>query len=450
MNMDRAILEDLKLWANDSASKPLILEGARQIGKTYILKQLGSKYFKNYHYLNFENDDDLAKLFESTLKPQMILEKLEINFSIEINPKTDLLILDEIQVCPRALTSLKYFCEDMPELKVVAAGSLLGIKLGKASFPVGKVDFMQMQAMDFKEFILALGHSKLYQLLNKINLNKENSFSLIDYTTHKHLWELLKFYFIVGGLPEIVELFVKHHKDLSLAFQLVRDKQNDLIKSYLADIAKHSGKINSMHIESLWRNAAIQLGSSQDESANKFKFKEAIPGIKEYNRIESALDWLIKTKLLIKCPIIKQAQTPLAAYAEYNKFKLFIFDIGILGAMSKLSPKAIMEYDYGTYKGFFAENYAAQELTASGISELYSWEGKESEIEFVIDIDGSIIPIEIKSGRQTKSKSMKAFTDKYHPKQRFIFSAKEAYINSEDGFYGLPLYLVNLLKNCSV
>ncbi len=444
--MHRLILEELKLWSKTAKSKPLIVEGARQIGKTYILKQLGSKYFKNYHYLNFENDDELAKLFESTLKPQMILEKLEMNFSFQINTKTDLLILDEIQVCPRALTSLKYFCEDMPELKVVAAGSLLGIKLGKASFPVGKVNFIEMQPMNFQEFILALGHTKIYEVLNTIKLNNKQSFSVIDSTTHKHLWELLKLYFIVGGLPEIVELFVKHRKDLSLAFSLVRDRQNDLIKSYLADIAKHSGKINSMHIESLWRNAAIQLGSSQDESANKFKFKEAIPGIKEYARIESALDWLIKTKLLIKCPIIKQAQTPLAAYAEHNKFKLFIFDIGILGAMTKLNPKAIMEYDYGTYKGFFAENYTAQELTANGISELYNWEGKQSEIEFVLDIEGSITPIEVKSGRQTKSKSMKAFVDKYHPEQRFILSAKEAHINPKEGFYGLPLYLVNKIR----
>lgn len=441
--MKRLILDKLNAWKVKKGRKPLILEGARQVGKTYALEFFGRESFCQYHYINFEDQKKLCKIFDENLTAKRIIDDLELNLDINIDPNNDLLIFDEIQECPNALTSLKYFCEQMPELAIASAGSLLGIKLGSSSYPVGKVDLLQMHPMNFLEFLHGIGKEKFYNLLLNFSSQKDE----ISSSSHSSLWELLKLYFVTGGLPEVVQTFRDNQEDLSKALRLVREKQDMLVRNYQADIAKHSGKENSMHIEALWKSAALQLGQEQDENAPKFKFKDAVPNIKEYSRLEGVIHWLMKTGLLLKSPIVTHVELPLAMHEEANKFKLFIFDIGILGALAKLHPKTILDYDYGTYKGFFAENFMAQEMVCSLLKhdELFSWKGRTSEIEFVIDYQGQVLPLEVKSGKNTRSKSLKVFSEKYHPNFKMIVSAREYTLKGNLCYY--PLYCAsNLTK----
>lgn len=442
--MQRLALEKLINWKDSKDRKPLIVNGARQVGKTYLIQEFGNKFYRKLHYLNFEDDKLLQKIFTDNLKPKKIIETLKTDFDFDIDIKSDLIFFDEIQACPLALTSLKYFYENLPEANIISAGSLLGIKLGENSYPVGKVDLLELYPMNFSEFLLALDKKNYYESINNL-ASLEN----ISEVTHQRLWELMRLYFITGGLPEVVKTFVEQQNDLATALKSVRAKQNILIQAYNSDIAKHSGKVNSMHIEGLLRNAALQLGQDEDSGAEKFKFKDAIPGITEYSRLENALNWLIKTGLMIKVPILKQIAIPLKAHTEENKFKLFIFDVGILGSLTDIKAPSILNYNYGTYKGFFAENFVAQELmTADSRSDrLFCWQGKSSEIEFVRDHEGEIVPLEVKSGTNTKSKSLSVFIEKYKPKLSVKISAKQFHFDKAKQRLSLPLYATGSLNS---
>lgn len=437
--MKRTFLDKLAAWKTNPNRKPLIIKGARQVGKTYLLHQFGSEYFPNYHYFNFEQQEELARIFTLNLDPSRIIEELEVHQNRKIDSINDLVVFDEIQACPRALTSLKYFQEKMPNLAIASAGSLLGIHLGPVSFPVGKVDFLTLYPMSFEEFLFACEGDRSLKLL-KLH-------SRIPELVHEHLWNQLKLYFIVGGLPEIVAIFCQHKDNLLTAFQEVRAKQSALILAYYADIAKHSGKENAMHIERVFRSIPTQLAQSQDGSAKKYSFKDVIPGASRYTRLVGPIDWLQACGLLIKVSICHSAQVPLLAFAKENEFKLYVFDVGLLGQMSGLQPKTIYEYDYGTFKGYFAENFVAQEFLYSGVEHLYSWHEKSAELEFLRDVEGKIIPIEVKSGWITKSKSLKVFADRYQPPYRVVFGAKNIAINNEGTLRRYPIYLASRFPN---
>lgn len=440
--MRRLLLNQLIQWKEKKDRKPLVLKGARQVGKTTLLKQFGAKFFPAVHSVNFEKDLGLGKIFESNLEPKDLIRELEFYLNRPINPDQDLLILDEIQACPRALTSLKYFAEEMPQMAVASAGSLLGVYLGPTSFPVGKVDIISLYPMNFEEFLLALEDHRSLDLLRNIKLQDR-----IPEMAHQHLFEQLKHYFIVGGLPEIVKTFVDNRANLLIAFNKVREKQNTLIETYLADIAKHSGKVNSMHISRIWQSVPSQLARSQDGSGTKFKFKDVVPGIDRYNRLASALDWLEAAGLVIKVPIVNAGYLPFLAHASESVFKLYLFDVGLLGALSNLSPQVVLNYDYGSYKGYFAENYIAQTFFSRNLHPLYSWQEKLTEVEFLFESDRSAIPIELKSGWVTHSKSAKIFTEKYHSPYRIIFSANNLSVSS--GVHRYPLYLADWLPKTS-
>jgi len=281
--MKRTIIKALHQWKDEKSRKPLILRGARQVGKTYILQEFGRTDFHHYHYINFERDERLRALFEKDLSPARIVGELQFYLNTAIDQTHDLVIFDEIQQCPRALTALKYFCEQMPELAVCAAGSLLGVDLTGVSFPVGKVTFLDLAPMSFMEFLAGIEKARLVELLQAHDLSAP-----FPEIAHEQLWEMWKHYLIVGGLPEAVKTYRDKQANSYEAMQAVRTVQRDLLETYMADIAKHSGKTNALPIQRLWRNVTQQLARAQDGSAPKFRFKDTVPGIRSYEQLASA------------------------------------------------------------------------------------------------------------------------------------------------------------------
>jgi uncharacterized protein len=436
--MKRDVSAKLAEWKDGRERKPIILRGARQVGKTYSIRVFGRESFPAVHYVNFEKDEQLGQIFEKDLNPKRILQELSFYLDTAIHIGHDLVVFDEIQNSQRALTSLKYFQEELPGLAICAAGSLLGIHLSDESFPVGKVEFLNMFPMSFEEFLLAAGDHKSFEFLRNRKAN-----DAIPEIVHDHLWAQLKIYFVAGGLPEIVKTFVQDKDDLFTALTKVREKQDSLIAAYGADMAKHSGKQNAMHLERLWRHVPAQLAKQQDGSSARFKFKGIIPGIKRYSMLGGSIDWLKTAGLIMKVPIVNCGKLPFSAYAAENNFKLYVFDVGILGALSQLPPKVILDYGYGSYQGYFAENFVAQEFNCSGAKELYCWRESTAEVEFLREKDGEVLPVEIKSGWVTQAKSLRIFAKKYEPRYRTILSANNLFIDKVNKVRRYPLYLAH-------
>lgn len=416
--MNRLLMADLKAWKIQKVRKPLILRGARQVGKTWLLKRLGEQDFPHFHYVNFEEDDRLDRLFQGDLKPERLLDELRFYLDRPIDPKTDLILFDEIQRSPRALNSLKYFHEQMPELALCAAGSLIGVLLSSETFPVGQVAFLDLRPMNFEEFLQGIGEDRLYELLVRHDFSGP-----LPEAAHMRLWDLWKQYLVVGGLPEAVQIFSERKSNLYDAFKSIRELQKNLLAAYLADIAKHSGRMNALNIERLWRNVPVQLAQSQDGSAPKFRFREAVPGIRGYEQLSGPLTWLEKADLLIRSSIVEKPALPLSGFARENRFKLYFFDIGLLGALAGLAPAVFVQYGFGSYQGYIAENFVAQELRAAKMERLYCWQGRTSEIEFLVEAGTEIIPWEVKSGRVTHSKSLNVYEERYRPESSWVLSA---------------------------
>lgn len=425
-------------WKASGHSKPLMLRGVRQCGKTYLLKHFGANEFPRFHYFNFEREPKLASVFESNLNPQHIIDQLSFYQNKSIDIANDLVIFDEIQVIPRALTSLKYFQEDMPELALCCAGSLLGIKLNDESYPVGKVQTDYLYPLTFLEFLGAIGEDSSAEFIKTCQAN-----TVIPQLVHERIWERLKWYFVVGGLPEVVQTFIIHQDDLFDAFKKAREKQAQLISDYYADIAKHSGKVNAMHIDRVWRSIPAQLAKALDGSSSRFQFHGLIDGIDRYSRLAGPISWLENAGLIFKIPIIEAAEQPLSQHVEESRFKLYVFDVGILGALSDLSPKTILDYQYGTYKGYFAENFVTQEFVAANCRNFYAWQKGRYEVEFIRNVDGDVLPIEVKSGNVTHAKSLQKFMEKYASKYRTIISARPFRIDQCNGVHNYPLYLAS-------
>ncbi len=439
--MKRIIENELIAWKNNKARKPLILRGARQVGKTYILREFGKNFFLKFHYLNFEENPEICKIFEADFNPKRIISEISILLRQNIKMEKDLIIFDEIQFCPKAITSLKYFYEEFPESFIASAGSLLGIHFLKeiSSFPVGKVEFLNMFPMNFEEFLEAVETNKLFEFYENFKPDKTYS----DFI-HEKLWNNLKIYFITGGMPEIVNLY-KEKKELDYKlFENIRKKQKDIAIGYESDIAKYSGKINSMNIIRLMKNIPQQLSKTIDKEYKRFKFKNVIPGKKGYSSISSIIDWLINAGLVLKANIVNEAKSPLKAFSKENMFKLYPFDIGYLGILSGLDPSLIIDYSYGSYKGYFAENYILQQLYSVGIEDVFSWQRRTAEIEFLIENRGMIIPIEVKAGYKTRSKSLGVYIERYNPPLSIKFTGKKFFRNNN--ILNIPLYFAPKLK----
>ncbi len=436
--MKRDIVSQLESWADRPDRKPLILKGARQVGKTFIITEFGKSRFERCHIFNFEENKDIHKIFERDLNPTRIIEELSFAGHSPINPQRDLIFFDEIQECPKALTSLKYFCEHMPSLPVISAGSLLGIALSGESFPVGKVDFLHLYPMNFREFLVAGNQQMLVDAYDGASID-----SSLPEMAHAQLWQELLNYYVVGGMPQAVLTYLTYAADRARGFTEARKVQQALVDSYNKDFAKHSGKQNSVHIVSVFENVPLQLSAQIDASTKRYHFNHVIPGKKSYAQLIGPIDWLEKAGLIIKAHICNRAEIPLKAFCKDNFFKLFVFDIGILGSMLGLPIPSILRQDYGITKGYLAENFVAQEFLAWGMNELYSWTERNSEIEFLIYRDGAIVPAEVKAGHRTRAKSLQQFMIKYSPRIAIKLSANM--YSKSDHTINLPLYLAGKL-----
>jgi predicted AAA+ superfamily ATPase len=430
----RKIESKLKNWLVSPTRKPLIINGARQVGKSTVLKKFGTENFSRLHYFNFEVDNKLKILFENTLDPKEIIKSLMIERNIEINAATDLIFFDEIQVCPKALHSLKYFYENTPDYKVCAAGSLLGVQLSDDSYPVGKVDELHMFPLTFEEFLLAHGQELLIKELN---------LKVSEYL-HLKLWEFWRLYLVVGGLPEVVSIYLNNQDQITLALTKVREKQNLIVNEYLRDMSKYSGKANALHLERIFREVPIQLARNQDSSVKRFKFVGVIPSVSQYSRFASAFDWLKAAGLIFKVPIIDLVEIPLIQHASESRFKAYLFDVGILGALADIPPKVLLDFKFDTYKGYFAENFILQELRARGIENVYCWHGSQAEVEFLVTTFSGILPIEVKAGSVKKAKSFNSYIKKFQPEKGYIFGATTP---RQDGVvFREPLYRVGVVE----
>lgn len=398
--MERAIYSKLIQWKQSNSRKPLILRGARQVGKTYALQVFASREYSDVVYLNFEEEPRLADFFEADLNPDRILNDLTIHTKKTIKPGSTLIIFDEIQQCPPALNSLKYFCEKRNDYHIAAASSLLGVKLSQG-FPVGKVDFLDMLPLTFFEFLEALGEDALLKLL--IALKRPVALTSIF---HEKLMTLLRYYFIIGGMPEAV---VRYQKTGSLTE--VRQVQKSILDAYTLDFAKHAPKNELMKIMTIWEMIPNQLAKEN----KKFVFS-AIRKSARGRDYESSIQWLVDAGLIVKSFNINAPKLPLSAYANHHQFKIYCFDVGLLGAMCKLDPVTVLDENilFVEFKGALTENFVAQALRPNHLDHLFYWTSMgEAEVDFVISYQQKIYPLEVKAGESKQKKSLLVYGDKY-------------------------------------
>ncbi|MBW2558597.1 MAG: ATP-binding protein [Deltaproteobacteria bacterium] len=445
--MKRQIETKLIEWKNKKTRKPLLLQGARQVGKTYVLQDFAKNQFDNSHYFDLEElKTDLSSIFnDSPLDPKQLIDKLSFVSGKSINIKKDILILDEIQAIPRAITALKYFSQHMSDLAVAAAGSNLGVAHGDEPFPVGKVEILHMYPMNFEEFLSGTGEEMALSSLNNFKGEKT------DDIYHRRLFDLLKKYFVTGGMPEVICQYMEKKDDPLEAFRAVRQLQKQLLLHYESDFSKYAGSTNSRHIERIFRAIPLQLSNTQDKKSKKFKFKDIVSkGYRSYEDLADPIDWLIKAGLALRVNTNLHPSTPVMAGAKENSFKLFMFDVGLLGAIINLNPETIMRYDYGSYKGYFAENFVLQELYSYGLNKIVTWSGRTSEIEFVLEINGNIIPVEVKAGFNTKAKSLQAFINKYSPVCSVKFTGNKFGCDKQKRIFNYPLYMISKFPGLSI
>ena len=429
--MQRFIMDKLIEWKNDKNRKPLILKGARQVGKTYILQEFGANYYENTAYFNFDHDEGLAELFLNTKDPKRIVEQLSLAAGKKINPHTTLIIFDEIQECPNALNSLKYFCEEASEYHVACAGSLLGIRLSKTSFPVGKVDFLNLYPMTFSEFLIADGSENLVVVMKQMKEIRK-----IPKLFEEQLIEKLKVYYIVGGMPEAVFSWV-NDKDI----EKVNKIQKNILDSYESDFSKHTDASEANKISLIWNGVPSQLAKEN----KKFVYQVVKDGARA-REYESALNWLNDANLISKCYLVRKCAFPLKAYNDLSAFKIYMNDVGLLRRMSNLDSKIILEGNklFEEFKGSFTENYVANMLTyvLGEAPNYYTFD--RNKIDFVIQRNNRIIPIEVKSNKSTNHNSLTKYNMNNDNEISFRFSLNNL---SKDGkIINIPLYFIEYIN----
>lgn len=431
--MQRDFIQNLIEWKDSKRRKPLILTGVRQCGKTYLLKEFGSEYFDNFCYINFESAGKYSAIFEYDYDVKRILRELELAENVKIIAGKTLLIFDEIQECPKAITSLKYFCENLQELHLVCAGSLLGVAIKKEniSFPVGKVNRMQLYPMSFKEYLQAVGEGKYIELFNDWNINREIP-ELYTVPLERHL----KNYYIVGGMPEAVKEFAE-----SGDYAEVAKIQDEILSDYSDDFSKHAPISEIEKIRMIWDSIPKQLAKEN----NKFVFSHVKEG-KRAHELEAALQWLKNSGLVHLVELVQNAELPLSSNADSTYFKVYMADSGLLCRRLGLSYKNILEENtaLSTFKGAITENYVLQELIVQNKVPYFWRSGNTAELDFLFEEDGNVIPVEVKAATNTQAKSFKQFCKKYQNKTGFKLSLKNIAENDCEGtnVVSLPLYLL--------
>ena len=426
--MERYAMKQLEEWYNRKNRKPLILKGARQVGKTWLMKEFGRSHFKYTAYVNFDNNKNMANVFDGDYNIDRILLAINIETGVKIHPQETLIIFDEIQENPKAIASLKYFCEDAPEYAVIAAGSLLGVAIHKGvSFPVGKVDTLDLNPLSFREFLLAIGEEGLARLIDEVNI------PLIESFREKYI-DWLKKYYYIGGMPEVVSSFVAERD-----FTEVRRLQKRIIEMYEADFSKHTTANELPRIRMVWNSIPMQLAKEN----KKFFFGKIKEGARAKD-FEIAIEWLLDCGLIKKVYNVSKPTMPLKAYTEFSAFKLYLLDVGLLAAMSELDAKSILDGNaiFIEFKGALTEQYVLQQLVANTeYTPYYFTETKsEGEIDFLIQKGTNIVPIEVKAEENLKAKSLRVYCDKFKP-QMAIRTSMSNY-REQDWMVNVPLYIV--------
>jgi len=428
--MRRKIMDSLCEWKTQKGRMPLVLNGARQVGKTYILEEFGRQYYANTVRFNLEADTRARMVFEDDLNPQTIILQLESISSQRILPNETLLILDEIQASERALTALKSFCEQAPEYHICAAGSMLGVAVHreKYSFPVGKVNELQLFPLDFEEFLWAMSKQSLAELI----CQHAQTNTKMPSALHEEALALWRQYMVVGGMPAVVEEYVQSNSIVRIA-----DIQQRILNEYVADMAKYASPATSVKIRSCYNSIPAQLAKEN----HKFQYKVVQRGGSATIFGES-IEWLNYAGIVLKCQEVENAVIPLAAYADLGDFKLYMSDVGLLTMKSGMPSSLILSplpVD-NTFMGAIAENYVAQALAARQIP-LYYWRNSNTaELDFLWAQDTRIIPIEVKKGLHTRAKSMNQFRLTYHPEVAIRISQKN--FGLEEGIRSIPFYAV--------
>ena len=431
--MKRTAIAQLTEWKISPNRKPLVIRGARQVGKTWLMKEFGKQEFKNFVYINFDSNPDMANLFEGSLQIPRLIAGLQIYSGQKISTDT-LLIFDEIQEVPRALSSLKYFCEEAPEYAIIAAGSLLGVAMHKGtSFPVGKVDFMDLYPLSFIEFLNATGNENLVDLL------QSGDWQLITTFKNKYI-ELLRYYYFVGGMPEAVQTFIDEND-----FNAVRKVQQNILTAYEQDFSKHAPVETVPRIRMVWQSIPSQLAKEN----RRFVYGALRKGARAKD-FELAIQWLKDCGLIQQVIRLSKPALPLPAYADEG-FKMFLSDVGLLGAMSGLDVTTLLHGNafFNEFKGALTEQYVAQELRCSLGQTPCDWSAEHAtaEVDFVFQYKSGIYPLEVKAEENLKAKSLKVYSEKYTPAIAIRSSMSD--YRHDDWLLNLPLYGISqILTEC--
>ena len=431
--MFREIMNDLIKWKEKTRRKPLLVTGVRQCGKTYTILEFAKEQFKNYVYINFEEVETISAVFDYNFDVNRIISELEHVTKETITPGETLVFFDEIQECPRAITSLKYFCENMRDLHVICAGSLLGvaIKREQISFPVGKVNRMQFYPMNFREFVIANGRKDLIDLFAEWPADRP-----VPDLYAVPAKDLLKKYYVIGGMPEVVKTWVETQD-----YQEAEEVQKEILNDYADDFSKHAPLKDVTKIRWIWDSVPVQLAKEN----NKFVFSHVRQG-KRSAELEDALQWLKDAGLISQLFLVENPELPLSGFADKTYFKVYMSDIGLLRTKSQISPETILNETgiYRNYKGAFAENYVLNELKSMR-KEPYFWRSvNTAEVDFIFEDSGSIIPVEVKAADNTQAKSYRQYCRKFNPPLGYKLSGRNIGENlcEKTKTYNIPLYMI--------
>ena len=422
-------MQELVEWRKETKNRmPLVLYGVRQVGKTYILREFGQRYYKNTVYVNFERMKLVADFFEGELNPDRIIFFLEEYFSQKIIPEETLIIFDEIQDCERALTSLKYFCEEAPEYHIVAAGSLLGVAIHreKYSFPVGKVIIKTLYPLSFDEFLRGMGEGHLVEIIRNHFENMEEMPS----ATHQELLRWYYRYLFIGGMPAVINQYMEWKSLIN-----VPETQSLILNSYTADMAKYASENESTKIRNAFLSMPAQLAKDNKKFQYKLIRKGATAGL-----FGDSIAWLIFSGVVLDCNRVTRGEIPLAGFRDVSAFKLYMSDVGLLSAFAGVMPESIVRNELSPmYKGALTENYVAQALKTKGY-DLYYWtsEAPVAEVDFLIQKEGKVYPIEVKAGDNVHARSLKHYEKMYQPEK--VFRISERNFGTDGTIYSIPLY----------